>query len=162
MPTNNIDLMLAKQAISEIKHLYAHATDLIGRADNASVTEGRAIYHRIFAEHARIGAAGLDPVTGPDAWVNIVLGALKDYRSTQHLIGTQLIEVITLPDGDHGEATMLSYLQAWHSTDDEVWLFMGAYHDKLTHSARCGWQISDMMLKQMDTDRRARSSAPSN
>ncbi len=164
MTTDNINLMLAKQAISELKHLYARATDLIGRADDASVAEGRAIYHRIFAGQARIGAAHIDPVIGPDAWADVVLDALKHYGSTQHLIGTQLIEVASLSDnnGTRGEATMLSYVQAWHSTDDEVWLFMGAYHDKLTHTASHGWRISEMILEQMDIDRRARRTAPSN
>lgn len=159
MTANNINLMLAKQAIGELKHLYARATDLIGRADDKSVAEGRAIYHRIFAGRARIGAASIDPVIGPDAWFDIVHGILKPYGSTQHLIGTQLIEITSLPDGNGvgGEATMISYVQAWHSTDDEVWLFMGAYHDTLTHTASHGWQISDMMLEQMDVDRRARS-----
>jgi len=159
MQAANINLMLAKQSISELKHLYAHATDLIGRTDDTSIAEGRAIYHRVFTREARIGAAGIDPVIGPDAWVDVVLGALKNYASTQHLIGTQIIEVASLPGNNDigGEATMLSYIQAWHSTDEEVWLFMGAYHDKLTHSPSLGWQISDMMLEQMDTDRRART-----
>ena len=158
MQTTNTDMMLAKQAIHELKHLYARATDLIGIADDASIAQGRDIYHRIFAPNASIGAAGIDPVTGPDAWVDVVYDALKDYESTQHLIGTQLAEVASLPDaaGNGGSASMLSYVQAWHSTKDEVWLFMGAYHDKLTYSRDGGWQISEMMLEQMDADRRKR------
>ena len=159
MQQPHVETMLAKQAIYELKHLYARATDLIGLADDASIAEGRAIYHRIFAADASIGAAGIEPVTGPDAWVDVVLGALKDYEATQHLIGTQLVEVASLPDenGRAGEASMLSYVQAWHSTEGEVWLFMGAYHDQLTHTPGIGWQISKMMLEQMDTDRRERT-----
>lgn len=158
MRSTKVEQSQAKQTIQELQHLYARATDLIGMADESSVAEGRAIYHRIFASNANIGAAGIDPVIGPNAWVDVVYNALKDYETTQHLIGTQLAEVASLPDadGEGGQATLLSYVQAWHSTATEVWLFLGAYKDKVIYNRKFGWQISEMMLERMDTDRRAR------
>ena len=152
-----ITTWLAKQEIAELRRLYARATDLIGMVSDESIAEGRAVYHRIFTPDAVIGAAGVEPAIGPDGWVDVVAGALKDYEVTQHLIGTQLVEVDSLPDanGNGGRASMLSYVQAWHSTADEVWLFLGTYKDKLTYSTESGWQISEMMLEQTAMDRRA-------
>ena len=147
---------LAKQEIAELRRLYARATDLIGMVTDESIAEGRTIYHRIFTPDAVIGATGIDPSVGPDAWVDVVVSWLKDYESTQHLIGTQLVDIASLPDdeGEGGKASMLSYVQAWHSTADEVWLFLGTYRDKLSYSKEAGWQISEMMLEQTAMDRR--------
>ena len=150
-----IDTWIAKQEIAELRRLYARATDLIGMVTDASIAEGRAIYHRIFTSSARIDA-GIDPAFGPDAWVDVVISFLTDYVATQHLIGTQLVDLVSLPDaqGQGGEASMKSYVQAWHATDDEVWTFIGMYSDKLTHSKDAGWQINEMMLEQISSDRR--------
>lgn len=147
---------LAKQEIAELRRLYARATDLIGMVTEESIAEGRAIYHRIFTPDALIGAAGVESAIGPDGWLDVVAGALKDYEVTQHLIGTQLVEIDSLPDanGNGGKATMLSYLQAWHSTVREVWQFMGTYRDRLSYSPQAGWQISEMMLEPTATERR--------
>ena len=152
----DVSLWVAKQAIAELRNLYARATDLVGMVTDESIAEGREIYHRIFTPQAVIGAAGIDPVIGPDAWVDVVAGALKEYVATQHLIGTQLVEVESLPDaeGRGGAASMTSYVQAWHATAEELWLFIGMYRDSLTFSAESGWQISEMMLEQISSERR--------
>lgn len=153
----SVETWIAKQQVAELRRLYARATDLIGMATDDSIAEGRAIYHRVFTPDARIGAAGVDPATGPDAWVDVVLGALADYDSTQHLIGTQLVNIATLPDahGEGGRASMTSYLQAWHATAEEVWIFIGTYNDGLAYSKNSGWQIQEMMLEQISGERRA-------
>jgi len=152
-----VDAWLAKQEITDLRRQYALATDLIGMNTKESVAQGRAIYRRIFTADAKIGATGQPRVTGPDAWVDIANSALKDYKDTQHLIGTQVVDLKSLPgaDGKGADASMSSYLQAWHATkDDQVWLFIGTYYDKLTYTPENGWQIYDMELKQVSGDRR--------
>lgn len=146
----------ARQEIMELRHAYGMATDLIGSDVESNVAAGRAIYRRIFTADARIGAAGIDPVSGPDAWLDVVRKALAPYAATQHLIGTQVITELQMPDrqGAGGRARMSSYLQAWHSTaDDDLWLYMGTYEDDLVY-AEGRWQIAGMMLRQTASDHR--------
>jgi len=79
---------------------------------------------------------------GPDAWVDVVYGALKDYTGTQHLIGTQLTEV----NGDEG--CLESYLNAWHKNPDEsVYYFLGTYISKVRRYEE-GWKIYQMVLRR--------------
>ncbi len=147
------------QAIQEIEYLkrwYAKATDKIGEGSEAAIGEGRAVYHRIFDQKAVIRAGGdFEDQIGPDGWVDVVLGALGPLGPTQHLIGTQLVEIEALELDDDcnvvaGSATMESYLQAWHERKDEkVWLFLGTYYDKIQFNPGKGWQIVDMSLVQV-------------
>lgn len=130
--------------IERLRRLYAKATDLIGTHDEVKVAEGRAIYSRIFTPDAKIRTAPVsgDPLVAdnPEGWVTVVLDALEQYTGTQHLIGTQLVEV----DGD--KAHMESYLHAWHArADGSAWLFLGTYVDEVKKTAE-GWQIYDMTL----------------
>ena len=121
------------------------------------MAEGRRIYHRIFTHTAVIGATGREDVIGPDVWIEVVLDALKVYEKTQHLIGTQLVEVQSLPNPSAavGSASMSSYLQAWHAkADGELWLFIGSYADQLVYSSEHGWQIARMMLEQVSGETR--------
>jgi len=141
---------MAKTQIVELRNLYARATDAIGRTTPEGIAEGRAIYHRIFTPDATLAAAGIDPVTGPDAWVDIVEGALEEYNATQHLIGSHVVEIESLPDadGNNGKASMTSYLQAWHSTpENRLFMFIGTYHDTCVSRAQHGWQIATMKLE---------------
>jgi len=147
------------QAIQEIEYLrrwYARATDLIGIATPESIEKGREIYHRIFTADAKLDAGpDREPQVGPDAWVDLVLGALGELGPTQHLIGTQLVEIksMELDDECHvvaGSATMESYLQAWHEQKDEkVWLFLGTYFDDVVYLPGTGWRIEKMVLQQV-------------
>lgn len=134
--------------IETLQRLYAKATDLIGLATEEDVEQGRSIYHRIYTDDVQIRTAntGADPLVaeGPDAWVDVVYDALKDYTGTQHLIGTQLTEV----DGDEGH--MESYLNAWHKNPDlTVYYFLGTYISKVRRTSD-GWKIYDMTLR-LDT-----------
>lgn len=155
-PSDRLETAVAKQEIAELRCLYAKATDLIGSGVPAAVAEGRAIYHRIFTPDAVIAASMEDSVTGPDAWVDVVLEALEDYQDTQHLIGTQLVDIESLPRTDgSGSARMQSYLQAWHSkANGQLWLFMGSYDDQVVHSEANGWQIANMMLSEVAQETR--------
>jgi len=147
------------QAIQEIEYLrrwYAKATDQIGIATPESIAEGRAIYHRVFTTDAQLDAGpDREPQVGPDAWVDLVLGALGELGPTQHLIGTQLVEIKSLVLDDEcnvvaGSATMESYLQAWHEQKDEkVWLFLGTYFDDAVFIPGTGWRIEKMILQQV-------------
>jgi len=147
------------QAIQEIEYLrrwYAKATDQIGIATPESIAEGRAIYHRVFTADAQLDAGpDREPQVGPDSWVDLVLGALGELGPTQHLIGTQLVEIKSLVLDDEcnvvaGSATMESYLQAWHEQKDEkVWLFLGTYFDDAVFIPGTGWRIEKMILQQV-------------
>ena len=147
------------QAIQEIEYLkrwYAKATDQIGIATPESIAEGRAIYHRVFTADAQLDAGpDRESQVGPDGWLDLVLGALGELGPTQHLIGTQLVEIKSLElDGEcnvlAGIATMESYLQAWHEQKDEkVWLFLGTYFEDAVFIPGTGWRIEKMMLRQV-------------
>jgi hypothetical protein len=156
--------MVAVQDIEYLRRQYALATDQIGEGTAASIKAGTATYHRIFTPDATLRVASetiSDVSTGPDEWVKVVTDALETYTSTQHLIGTQLVDICSLDiDADGqvtgGEATMSSYLQAWHAEGDErVWLFLGTYNDKVRFTPGLGWQIYDMSLVQVSGEDRA-------
>lgn len=148
--------MLAKHEIEYLQRLYARATDQIGTNTAGNIEAGRAIYHRIFTADASIRAS--DPsgakfrVVGPDEWVKVVDGALSVFDSTQHLLGTQIVELDSLPDaaGSGGEGKMSSFLQAWHQDDDRVIdIYLGTYYSKVRYTKGIGWQIYDMRLEKV-------------
>ena len=152
------------KAIQDIEYLrkwYAKATDKIGTGANQSVEEGRRTYHRIFSKDAVILAGeDIPPQIGPEAWVKVVASALKDVGPTQHLIGTQLVELQRFQlDKDcnllRGTANMESYVQAWHERkDDRVWVFIGTYLDEVSFLPGRGWRIEEMRLLQVGGETR--------
>jgi hypothetical protein len=91
----------------------------------------------------------------PISIVTLVLGALGELGPTQHLIGTQLVEIKSMELDDEcnvvaGSAYMESYLQAWHEQKDEkVWLFLGTYFDDVVYIPGTGWRIEKMILQQV-------------
>ena len=153
------EAMAKTQAVQEVEYLrrwYAKATDQIGVATPESIAEGRAIYHRVFTADAQLDAGpDREPQVGPDAWVDLVVGALGELGPTQHLIGTQLVEIKSLELDDAcnvvvGSAYMESYLQAWHEQKDEkVWLFLGTYFDDAVFIPGTGWRIEKMKLQRV-------------
>ena len=156
----------ARQEIEYLRRLYAKATDLIGTNTESAVEEGRGIYHRIFTQDAMVRAGseatGALERQGPDGWVDVVIEALDKYSSTQHLIGTQLVDIDHIDvDGagavTSGEASMESYMRAWHENKPEgtVWVFIGTYYDKVRYTPGVGWQIYDMTLTQVAGENRA-------
>ena len=145
MSENRFAIVVDKHEIETLQRLYAKATDLIGRNTPETFEEGREIYRRIYTDDVdiRIANTGGDPIVakGPDSWADFVRSALKDYTGTQHLIGTQLVEV----DGD--DAHMESYVNAWHKNPDlTVFSFLGTYISKIRRTPE-GWKIYDMTLR---------------
>ncbi|MEM7217651.1 MAG: nuclear transport factor 2 family protein [Pseudomonadota bacterium] len=147
---------IAKQDIGELRRRYGHATDLIGVGDAAAKAQGLQIYREIFTGDAHLEAASIEAVSGPDAWYEVVRDALSRYQATQHLIGSQIVTIESLPGGGRdGRAHMESYLSAWHSTADEVMTFIGTYVDECVYSPSHGWQIAKMDLIATATELRA-------
>lgn len=158
--TNQFDPAALAQARSEIEYLrrwYAVATDALGKADEPeSIAQGIRIYHRIFTANADIGVVGGTgkplQASGPDGWAAVVMNALKDYQATQHLIGTQVVELLELTTNNNNEPTsgralLNSYLQAWHAWPDErLRLVIGTYTDLVIYTPGIGWQIEKMTL----------------
>jgi len=151
-----IDTMVARQNIEYLRRQYARATDMIGLNTPEGVAAGRAVYRRIFTEDAVISAVEKGEVVftakGPDQWVDVADSALSVFDDTQHMIGTQLVEIEQLPDadGNGGKASMTSYLQAWHSDPDRVLdIFIGTYYDKVQYTPGIGWQIYHMTLEKV-------------
>ena len=157
----SLEKLKAIQDIEYLRRWYAKATDKIGTGIDQSVEEGRRTYHRIFSKDSVILAGeDIPPQIGPEAWVQVVANALKDIGPTQHLIGTQLVEIQRFDLGEdckplRGTATMESYVQAWHERKDErVWLFLGTYVDRVQFSREMGWQIHEMTLLRVGGETR--------
>jgi len=156
-------LALARQEIEYLRRLYGRATDALGKTGDDSARQfGIETYHRIFSDDvtARVtGSATALSGTGPDAWVDVVTTALQDYESTQHLIGTQVVDFneVTFEHEDitHGDATLTSYLHAWHAwPDGKLRLVIGTYTDKVRWNPETGWQIYDMTLEHTSAEHR--------
>ncbi len=155
---------VARQEIEYLRREYAKATDMIGLGTSDAIAEGRSVYRRIFTEDVEfsVSGSGTQPLaaTGPDGWVDVVLGALGPIGPTQHLIGTQLVEFDVLKWNDQcavidGAARMQSYVQAWHDQSDrEVWLFLGTYFDEVVYGSDTGWQIKAMELRRVTGENR--------
>ncbi len=152
---DDVARMVATLQIENLRRDYAFATDLIGTNVPENVEKGRAIYRRIFTADVKISASNGDTppfrAVGPDEWVDVAAGALKVFDATQHLIGTQRVQIESMPGSEQGgHATMTSYLQAWHSDPDRVLdIFIGTYHDKLRYTEKGGWQIYEMHLEKV-------------
>jgi len=148
---------VATQQIEYLRKKYGLATDLIGSKVPENIEEGRGIYRAIFAPEVKILASnGGDGPTfdavGPDAWVDVVVHALQPFAVTQHLVGTQLVTIDSLPnsDGVGGSASMISYVQAWHADPGRVVdIFIGTYRDKVAFTPQIGWQIIEMRLEKV-------------
>ena len=148
---------MATQQIEYLRKKYGLATDLIGSKVPESIEEGRATYRAIFAPEVKISASnGGDGPTfdavGPDAWVDVVVHALQPFAVTQHLIGTQLVTIDSLPnsEGMGGSASMVSYVQAWHADPGGVVdIFIGTYRDKVAFTPQIGWQLIEMRLEKV-------------
>lgn len=153
-----------RHEIEYLQRWYARATDLLGEADEQSVSEGTAIYQRIFTPDIEITVTGNRTEerrsSGIDGWLEVVIGALSPLGPTQHLIGTQLVEIQTLSmQVDNriasGTALMRSYLQAWHDTPDgQVFLFIGTYTSDVRFTPGIGWQIWRMNLNRITGETR--------
>jgi hypothetical protein len=159
----------SRQEIEYLRRWYCRATDLFGMTGNRQANaEARRIYQRIFTPDARIRVSGdvarqLQAI-GPEGWAAVVTSALHDYTVTQHLVGTQLVDIHSLTIGRKpagpdeiiaGEASMTSYLQAWHVWPDKrLRVVMGNYVDQVRFVPGIGWQIHDMNLVHLMSEHR--------
>ena len=158
----------ARQDIEYLRRMYGHATDLIGKNTPEAVAEGLAVYRRIFTADARISAHSPSnpPLTaiGPEGWAEVVEKALSVFKATQHLIGSQLVTIDSLPeegDAASGRASMSSHLHAWHhGHDDTLDIFIGIYHDKVRYVPGTGWQIEQMDLERISGEIRPPRAQP--
>lgn len=156
----------ARTQIEYLRRWYAVATDALGKADDPdAIAQGKDIYHRIFTADAKVRVVGGDRgplhATGPDGWAAVAMRALHDYQATQHLIGTQVVDLLELSTEDHsieptaGRAIMNSYLQAWHAWPDRrLRLVLGTYTDVVAYTPGTGWQIEDMTLAFTSSEER--------
>ena len=154
-----VDEVVAKAQISELRRLYGKATDLLGAGrDHDGLSEeglsrdvkqfmGRRIYNQIFTTDANIVAGSLIG-TGGDEWADIVASALASFTATQHMLGTQLVEIDELPSEHGGGGTMQTYLNALHefAPGGTILIVRGTYFDKVRYTPTAGWQIYDMNL----------------
>ena len=156
-------LSLAREEIEYLRRLYGKATDSLGKVGSQAATEfGVSTFHRIFTPDAVVRVTGGPKElmgSGPDSWAKVVTNALKDYESTQHLIGTQVVEFmdVQFENGEitGGQAEMSSYLQAWHAWPDrKVRVVLGTYYDKVRFVSGKGWQIYDMTLEYTSVEHR--------
>ncbi len=146
---------LARQEIAQLQRLYAQATDLIAADSEANEAAVAATYRRIFTTDARIGVRGQMSVSGHLAWLEFVKTSLSALRSTQHLIGSQVVEINSLPNlqGVGGEAVMTSYLQATQvGADGDLSRVTGTYFATATHTPEAGWQLAEMILEVLAVD----------
>ena len=156
-------LSLAREEIENLRRLYGRATDALGKINDQKEAEfGYSTFQKIFTPNVRIrvegGAMDLSG-SSPHGWAEVVTNALKGYESTQHLIGTQVVEFedIQFSDGEivSGRAGMSSYLQAWHAWPDrKARIVLGTYYDKVSFSVESGWQIYDMTLDYTSVEHR--------
>lgn len=147
-----------RQAIEYLRREYAIATDLIGMGTDEEQDRGRDIYRRIFTEDASIRVVSAGSIThqgvGPEDWFRRVAQALQAYAGVQHLIGSQVVEFAGDDANSCVEATMSSYLQAWHDCPGEyVFIFIGTYRDRLRFIPGTGWKIHDMELQEVSSAR---------
>lgn len=166
--THSLSVAAAILEIEYLRRRYARACDLIGANTEASIAEGDTIFQGIFTPDVDI-AVSIDgkPVLearGPQQWTRTVRDALCErFVATQHLIGTQLVDIQRLPgdSGEAGEATMTSYLQAWHAgADGSLDIFIGTYHDQVRHAPGLGWQIQRMHLVRTSGEVRQLAGGP--
>ena len=151
----------ARQEVEYLRRWYAKATDRIGEGTPESIAEGRRIYHNIFTIDAELRTSAEDePKFGPDAWVELVKEFLVPLGPTQHLIGTQVVDIEELELNKDclvvsGSANMESYVQAWHEQlDNKVWIYLGIYHDHASFVSGIGWRIDRMSMEQIGGETR--------
>lgn len=146
---------LARQEIAELQRRYAQATDMMAGGDAANAKKVAALYRQIFTEDAPMSVKNQFTLEGPMQWLELVQDRLGSLESAQHLIGSQLVEIQSLPNqkGDGGAATMRSYLQATHiEKDGTLERVLGIYHAEAVYLGSAGWRLSKMILEPLSVE----------
>ncbi|MEM7015713.1 MAG: nuclear transport factor 2 family protein [Pseudomonadota bacterium] len=150
-----MQIWLAKQEIAELQRRYAQATDMIAADSKGNEAKVAAIYQKIFTKDSKLGVLNQLTLDGPTPWLELVKTTFVPLRGAQHMIGSQVVEIESLPDqqGKGGKAKMRSYLQATHvNSDDSLEIILGTYISTVTYQPGVGWQISEMMLELLSRE----------
>jgi hypothetical protein len=99
----------------------------------------------IFTADARCDYGSSGSPRGVDAIVDLLRRSLTRFAVTQHVIGTQTVEV-----GDQGVAAS-AYLVATHVLGEEKFTIAGTYRDTFVRTPQ-GWRISARTLDRTWTD----------
>ena len=146
---------LARQEIAVLQRRYAQATDMMAGGQPADLEKVAALYRQIFTEDAQMSVLNQFTLDGPMKWLELVEDRLGSLESAQHLIGSQLVEITSLPNpkGGGGSATMRSYLQATHiEKDGTLERVLGIYHAEAIYLDGTGWRLSKMILEPLSAE----------
>ena len=145
--------LAAQQEIQTLLPRYAHASDLISADSEANAKTVGAEYRSLFTQDAKIGIRGQMSVSGPMAWLAVVSASLGPMRGTQHMIGSQVIDIERLASQGGGVATLTSYLQSTQvAASGELSRVIGTYFAKVIHSPESGWQLAELSLQLLAID----------
>ncbi|MEP1469406.1 MAG: nuclear transport factor 2 family protein [Halieaceae bacterium] len=146
---------VARQEIALLQRRYAQATDMIAFDREANEAKVAAIYGQIFTEDAPMGVLDRMTLDSPTEWLKMVVARFEPMIGAQHLIGSQVVELESLPDqqGRGGAATMRSYLQATHvNADGTLERVLGIYISDAIYIPDHGWRLSRMTLQLVSTE----------
>jgi hypothetical protein len=145
----------AKQEIAVLQRRYAQATDMIAADSAGNEAKVVSIYQKIFTEDAEMGVLDQLTLEGPMLWLELVKTTFVPLSNAQHMIGSQVVELESLPDekGHGGAATMRSYLQATHvNNDGTLERVLGTYISTAIYRPGTGWKLSKMTLEILSTE----------
>jgi len=122
--------LLDRQAIADVLSSYAAAID----------ERNMERYRALFEEDVEAIGFATEPFRGLAAWLEFVHVQLDRFRSTQHMLGPQLVQI-------HGDrATARTDLQATHLMKEpkgELFILWATYQTELVRSSEAehGWKI---------------------
>ena len=103
-------------------------------------------YRACFSNDVEVVGFGTQTYRGKDEWVNYVWGALKKYRTTQHMLGPMFADI------EGNEAHTRSDVQAFHvlAEDDSRFTLWATYKSTMRRIDN-RWMISRHELVVCDT-----------
>jgi len=146
---------VARQEIAVLQRRYAQATDMIAFDRAGNEAKVAAIYGDIFTDDAKMGVMDRVTLDSPAEWLEMVVARFEPMVGAQHLIGSQVVQIDSLPDerGQGGAATMRSYLQATHvNADGTLERVLGTYISDAIYMPDHGWRLSRMTLQLVSTE----------
>ena len=146
---------VARQEIAVLQRRYAQATDMIAFDRAGNEAKVAAIYGDIFTDDAKMGVMDRVTLDSPAEWLEMVVARFEPMVGAQHLIGSQVVQIDSLPDerGQGGAATMRSYLQATHvNADGTLERVLGTYISDALYMPDHGWRLSRMTLQLVSTE----------
>jgi 3-phenylpropionate/cinnamic acid dioxygenase small subunit len=136
---SDIDVLLDKQAITEICYRYGMAID----------DRDWATLRTCFVEDAKAFYRGLEPANNYQEIEDRCRAAIEPLTASQHLISNVMVRL----DGDQAECT--SYLQAQHvkagTPGGDNFIIAGRYDDHFVRTAD-GWRMTERRLEILWTE----------